>query len=193
MRKDQLEGGISKHRTVQTASNHAPKDTPAVQILNFSARNIALFGCLNCISFLMHLSNAIVALKQKTNKQTKTGIVKRMRASAGTSRSARQGGSSSCLRVSLRGLFAWRRFVPGNVKEAALASFTVLPVIRSESFGSDSSASGALARTRPLRQAARPPPSKPVPGAQTRSRYQATEFHLPIATISFSEYYRSYY
>lgn len=116
-----------------------------------------------------------------------------MRASAGTSRSARQGGSSSRLRVSLRGLFAWRRFVPGNVKEAALASFTVLPVIRRESFGSDSSASGALARTRPLRQAARPPPSKPVPGAQTRSRYQATEFHLPIATISFSEYYRSYY
>lgn len=70
LRKDQLEGGISKHHTVQTASNHAPKDTPAVQILNFSARNTALFGCLNCISFLMHLSNAIVALKQKTNKQT---------------------------------------------------------------------------------------------------------------------------
>lgn len=34
-----------------------------------SVRNIALLGCLNCIPFLIHLSNATVAAKQK--KQTR--------------------------------------------------------------------------------------------------------------------------
>ena len=91
MINDQLEEVVSRIFQFRLPIITQGKVRQQFKCVKFSSRrNTALLGCLNCIPFLIHLSNARVAPKQG-KKQTKTNKRIKVYVSAGTNKQRGRG------------------------------------------------------------------------------------------------------